>query len=143
MDHTPTVCYEESILELWANEGDFDEDSENTIFNLTTEDIIESINSRNLSGIFLRERNFKNDLGEISYNQSGHIIGAKVATVTWVGKVNLTALNQFGSVQRGDIIDKHTFEMIIPELGNAELEPEQSFSTILKIDETKAGFESR
>ena len=110
MDHTPTVCYEESILELWANEGDFDEDSENTIFNLTTEDIIESINSRNLSGIFLREKNFKNVLGEISYNESGEIIGAKVATLTFIGKVNLTALKQFGSVQRGDIIDKYTFD---------------------------------
>eukprot|EP00092_Neocalanus_flemingeri_P040503 GFUD01044108.1.p1 GENE.GFUD01044108.1~~GFUD01044108.1.p1 ORF type:complete len:1044 (-),score=198.42 GFUD01044108.1:97-3228(-) len=110
VDHAPTVCYEESILELWANDGDFDEDSENTIVNLTTEEIIESVNTRNLSGIFLREKNFKNVLGDISYNESGHIIGAKVATLTWVGKVNLTALKQFGSVQRGDIIDKYTFD---------------------------------
>ena len=110
VDHAPTVCYEESLLELWANEGDFDEESENTIFSLREEDIIESINTRNLSGIFLREKNFKNVLGDISYNETGHIIGAKVATLTFVGKVNLTALKQFGSVQRGDIIDKYTFD---------------------------------
>jgi len=110
VDHTPTVCYEESLLELWANEGDFDEESENSIFNLTEEDIIETINTRNMSGIFLREKNFRNVLGDITYNETGHIIGAKVTTLTWVGKVNLTALKQFGSVQRGDIIDKYTYD---------------------------------
>ena len=109
VDHTPTVCYEESLLELWANQGDFDQESENTIDNLTKEDILESINTRNLSGIFMREKDFTNALGDISYNQSGHIVGAKIATITWVGKVNLTALKKFGSEQRGDIVDKYTF----------------------------------
>ena len=110
VDHAPTVCYEESLLELRANDGDFDEESENSIFNLTTDSIRETVNHRNLSGIFLREKNFKNVLGDITYDEFGQIIGAKVATLTWIGKVNLTALKQFGSVQRGDIIDKHTFD---------------------------------
>lgn len=110
VDHAPTVCYEESLLELWANDGDFDEESEKSIFNLTTDSIRETVNHHNLSGIFLREKNFKNVLGDITYDEFGQIIGAKVATLTWIGKVNLTALKQFGSVQRGDIIDKHTFD---------------------------------
>ena len=106
----PTVCYEESMLELWANEGDFSDESEREISNLTYEDIIETINTRNLSGIFMREKDFSSVLSDISYNSTGHIVGAKIATLTWVGKVNLTALKMFGSEQRGDIVDKNTFE---------------------------------
>ena len=37
-------------------------------------------------------------------------MAAGAATITWVAKVNLTALHQFGSVQRGEIVDKFTFE---------------------------------
>ena len=106
----PTVCYEESLLELWANEGDFSDESERKISNLTYEDIIETINTGNLSGICMREKDFSSVLSDISYNSSGHIVGAKIATMTWVGKVNLTALKMFGSEQRGDIVDKNTFE---------------------------------
>ena len=106
----PTVCYEESLLELWANEGDFNDESERKIFNLKYEDIIETINTKNFSGIFMREKNFSSVLSDISYNSSGQIVGAKIATMTWVGKVNLTALKMFGSEQRGDIVDKNTFE---------------------------------
>ena len=73
----PTVCYEESLLELWANEGDFDEASKSQIFNLTSEEIIEVMNTRNLSGIFMREKNFSSVLSGISYNSSGHIVGGR------------------------------------------------------------------
>ena len=37
----------------------------------------------------------------------GHIVGAEVTSITLLGKVNLTALKEFGSAgSRGDIIDK-------------------------------------
>ena len=104
--HAPTVCYEESILELWAADGKFDP----KVFEMLTEsEILESVNTNNKSGLLMVEKNFKNLIGEISYNSIGQIEGAKVATMTWVGRVNLTALNMFGSVQRGEIVDKYTF----------------------------------
>ena len=46
-------------------------------------------------------------------------------------------------VGRVPVTDTHTFEMIIPELGNANFEPPQKFSTILKVDETKPSRGSR
>ena len=37
----------------------------------------------------------------------GQIVGAKVTSITLLGKVNLTALKEFGSAgSRGDVIDK-------------------------------------
>ena len=46
-------------------------------------------------------------------------------------------------VGRVPVTDTHTFEMIIPELGNANFEPPQKFSTILRVDETKPSRGSR
>ena len=42
-----TACYMYSILELWANDGKFDEASEAAIASLTLEDVIEKVNSGN------------------------------------------------------------------------------------------------
>ena len=106
VSHTPTVCYEESILELWANHGRLDRDR---IFSLDTQEIVNAINTRNVSGVFQREKNFTSVLGEVTYNETGQLVGARVATITWIGKVNLTALKEFGPAQRGDIIDRFTF----------------------------------
>ena len=97
------------MLELWANNGELDEESENTIFSLTRNDIIDAINTRNTSGIFLREKDFKLGLGDIKYNKSGHVVGATVATLLFLGQGNLTALKLFGSAQRGEMIDKDTY----------------------------------
>ena len=106
VSHTPTVCYEESLLELWAHQGRLDRDK---IFSLDSQEIINTINTRNVSGVFQREKNFTTVLGDVTYNETGHLVGARVATITWIGKVNLTALKEFGPAQRGDIIDKFTF----------------------------------
>ena len=90
---------------------------------LSQEEILWAINTRNISGVLLREKNFTNLLGEIEYNEtgdhpplimiifmsciSGQIVGAKVTSITLLGKVNLTALKEFGSAgSRGDVIDK-------------------------------------
>ena len=102
-----TVCMETSILELWARDGEFhDEDIES----LTDEDVVEMVNTRNKSGLFNIEKDFTNYLSDISYNSSGHIVGAGVTTIGWVARVNLTALKMFGSVQRGEALDKFTSE---------------------------------
>ena len=42
-----TECFEESLLELWANEGAFDETADKTIAELTKKDILERINKGN------------------------------------------------------------------------------------------------
>ena len=109
IDKSPSVCFEESLLELWANNGDFDEDSENTISHLDKREIIEAFNTKNTSGIFLREKDFKIGLGGIKYNKSGHIVGARVATVVFLGHGNMTALKLTGSAQRGEMIDRNTY----------------------------------
>jgi hypothetical protein len=43
----PTACFEFGILELWANNGVFDEKSDADIENLTKEQILQKINSHN------------------------------------------------------------------------------------------------
>ena len=129
VDTAPTVCFEESLLELWTKDGDLDME---TIFSLSQNDILNTINTNNRSGIYLREKNFTNMLGEIRYNEtgdyeivdgcllqqslqiniciSGHIVGAAVTSITLLGKVNLTALREFGSAgSRGDVIDRFTY----------------------------------
>ena len=68
VDTAPTVCYEESILELWAKDGDLDRDA---IFSLSQEDIINTINTKNMSEVLLREKNFTSLLGELQYNSTG------------------------------------------------------------------------
>ena len=98
---------EQSILELWGEDGGYNED---VIANLTDEDVVNTVNSRNKSGVFNIEKNFHDLLSDVSYNSSGHIIGASVTTITWIAKVNLHVLKQFGSVQRGEALDKFTSE---------------------------------
>ena len=98
---------EDSILELFAEDGEF----ETGVFSdLSDEEILEVVNTRNKSGLFNMEKDFSKVLSEISYNSTGHIVGAGVATITWVAKVNLEALKKFGSVQRGEALDKFTSE---------------------------------
>ncbi len=43
-----TKCYEFSIFELWARDGEFDEEAENEIMNLTRAKILDKINNVNM-----------------------------------------------------------------------------------------------
>ena len=54
---------------------------------LTDQDVIDAVNTKNKSGIFNIEKDFLSKLGNISYNSSGHIVSASVATIGWVAKV--------------------------------------------------------
>ena len=42
-----TECFEESLLELWANKGKFDEKSDMAIASLTKEAILDKLNAGN------------------------------------------------------------------------------------------------
>ena len=105
--NAPTVCYEESLLELWASEGSFKDE---VFEELTVSDILETVNTRNKSGLLMIDKNFRNLMGELSFNESGYIVGAKASPMTFVGRVNLTELSKYGSVQRGEMVDKYTFD---------------------------------
>ena len=103
---SPTACFEQSVLELFAEGGELDR---SMLDNLTLTDVIEAVNTGNTSGLFLVEKDFLRTLGNKVYNSSGAVVGAREATITWVGRVNLTALDLYGSVQRGEIVDKWSF----------------------------------
>ena len=42
-----SACFHESLLELWANKGEFDEESDAAIAGLTKEGILNKINTQN------------------------------------------------------------------------------------------------
>jgi hypothetical protein len=66
---SPLVCLENSILELFGNNGAYDDVTEREIFNLTQQTLLDKINNFNKSGIFLGQKKFSNYFGEISYDQ--------------------------------------------------------------------------
>jgi hypothetical protein len=85
-----SVCFESSLLELWGNNGAYDDVTEREIGNLTQQTLLDKINSVNKSGIFLSPKNFANFLGEISYDGNGKIVGAKAMVIQWLSRANLT-----------------------------------------------------
>ena len=77
VDGMATACLEMSILELWANDGSFDEQTERELEALTVDDVIEKLNNQNKSGLVLVEKNFTSMLSGIRRDFSGRIVGAK------------------------------------------------------------------
>ena len=65
---------ESSILELFGNNGAYDDVTEREIYNLTQQTLLDKINGVNKSGIFLGPKSFSSFLGDISYDQ-----------VSWLG----------------------------------------------------------
>ena len=51
------------------------------------------MNSRNLSGVFLREKDFSSLLGDVRRDRQGRILGAGAATLTWVHRSGILACN--------------------------------------------------
>ena len=117
---------------MWASDGSFDRAA---FDNLTDESILEVVNTRNKSGLFNNEKDFSSLLSDISYNSTGHIVGAGVATIGWVEKVNLTALAEWGSVQRGESLDKITsqFEDALIEVTSDRSEQPENITTYVFV----------
>ena len=105
-----TACLEISILELWANEGSYDNKTEQDLEELTSETILEKINTVNLSGIFLTEKNFTELLSGITFDDSGRIIGAKATIMKWYNTMNATdaLLNPVKGLNNP--VDRQTYE---------------------------------
>jgi len=108
----PTSCLQESILELWADNGTFSEKSDEMIRDLTKDDIIEKINKeRGWSELYMTERDFKSLLGGIVYDDNDQIINATATKMMWMGKMNATrALAEGGSdvAGTGELVDRDT-----------------------------------
>jgi len=104
----PTACFESSLLELWANDGEYDKQTEEDIFNLTQEELLDKVNSVNKSGVFLVPTDFTKYLGGIEYDEQGKIVGAQATTMRWFGNMNMTAAKLSGGVEgRGEPVDPH------------------------------------
>lgn len=100
-----TVCFEESILELWATDGTLEDDA---LANLTLEDVLRDVNTKNTSGVLMAEKYLLGTLGEKRFNSSGWLHSAQFSTFTFIGQVNLTELELTGTVQIGHAVDKRT-----------------------------------
>ena len=107
----PTTCFETSILELWANDGKYDQASEEAIMNLTRTAVLEKINSVNISGLFLMETNFTSYLSGVERNDDGRIVSATATVMRWFGDMNMTAAKETGGVPgRGEPLDPRMLE---------------------------------
>ena len=110
IEATETACYEENIVELWGDQGAYNWRSDRWIEQLTQRDILFNINNNNISGIFLKDFNFKNLLGDIKYNRKGEIIGAGAVEIKFYTTVNITDVKLHGTAARGEKIDQESFQ---------------------------------
>ena len=56
-------------------QGSYSQITEDRLARLTQQEIIDVINTKNTSQIFMKDFDFKDLLGNVRYNESGHIIG--------------------------------------------------------------------
>jgi len=104
------ACFEQNILELWGDQGSYSEVTDSKINTLTQKDILDTINNRNISGIFLTDFNFTDLLGEIKYDQDGNIIGAGIVEMKFFTTVNVTEVKIKGTATRGEKIDIESYQ---------------------------------
>jgi predicted RND superfamily exporter protein len=106
----PKVCLELSLLELWANDGKYDERTDREIASLTKQSILDKINNFNKSGVYLIERNFSSFLGGVKYDSSGRIVEAESTIIRWFVKMNATEALLNPLVERDEAVDIRTLE---------------------------------
>ena len=121
-----------NILNIF--QGHYNEKSWKKIESLTTEEILDTINHKNVSGIFLKDFNFSELLGDIKYDEHGRIIGeliidqqrmamammvncwstgAGAVEMKFYTTVNVTAVKLFGTATRGEKVIVIIFIMSI------------------------------
>ena len=105
------ACLEMSILELWANEGKFDETSEQEIASLTLDQVLDKVNEESTtSGVFLIPKNFTKLLAGVKRDANGRIISAKATVIKWLGQMNATEARLNPVKGRGEPIAKDTLD---------------------------------
>ena len=77
VDVTEPTCLETSIIELWAKDGFT---NANAKIPDTEQKIIDDINEKKFSEVFLYDKDFPEMLGGIRWNASGHITGMFIKT---------------------------------------------------------------
>lgn len=110
VNQMPKVCLELSLLELWANDGKYNEQTDRDIETLTKESILEKINNFNKSGIFMMERNFTDLLGGVQLDSGGKIRSAEATVIRWFVKMNATEALKNPLVERDEPVDIKTLE---------------------------------
>nr|XP_027224809.1 patched domain-containing protein 3-like [Penaeus vannamei] len=105
MDSLPKVCLETSLLEVWGLD-------EERILNLTDEQVLEDINSKQISEVFGYGVNFTKYLGSISYDEEGRVVSAGGAIHVWVTTVDHEAVDRGNIVVdqgNGELVDVNGF----------------------------------
>ena len=69
------ACFEQNIVELWGDQGAYTESSDRQIAELTRTEILEAVNSRNMSKIFMQDFDFTQLLGDVKYDKNMRIVG--------------------------------------------------------------------
>ena len=83
----PQACAESHILELWANNGEFNDDTKKAIDVLTNQDVLHKINYPNLkSGLTVKQFSVYGFLGSVQKDSEGKIISAKAMQLRFMGK---------------------------------------------------------
>jgi Niemann-Pick C1 protein len=104
------VCFEDSILELFAQDGYLSADM---IFSLNIESILDKINSvHQKSGLFSISKDFKSYLGGVTFNAQGQIIGAQAAKFNLYGKMNVTEAHLESISRNSALGDQLSLEQI-------------------------------
>lgn len=85
-NNLPKGCLFYSILDIW----DFDS---NLIRSQTKEDIVQKINSVNISPTLGHPMNFTELLGGIVKDEEGKVISAKVVKTHWMVYINFTKID--------------------------------------------------
>ncbi|MPC17656.1 Niemann-Pick C1 protein [Portunus trituberculatus] len=101
----PTACIDISILEMWGY-------SNATVFaTLTDQDVINAINTVNLSSTFSYPMNFKELLSGVTTNSSGHVVAARTALTHMVMQVSTARIDEEVTNQAGlgEAVDPELF----------------------------------
>uniref|UniRef100_A0A0K2U8Y5 SSD domain-containing protein n=1 Tax=Lepeophtheirus salmonis TaxID=72036 RepID=A0A0K2U8Y5_LEPSM len=110
VDSMEETCFESSVLELWGDNGEY-ESTEKRLESLSLIDILDTINNKNRSGIFLIKKNFTHMLGGITRDPiTKEIVGAKATRMFWFLKMNIAEARKSPVEGQGVIVDKKTME---------------------------------
>ncbi|XP_075219371.1 patched domain-containing protein 3-like [Lycorma delicatula] len=82
----PTACFERSILEFWNYDRD-------RIKKLTKADIIEALNTTDVSPVYGLPMEYKSLIGGAERDESGSIVKGKALLSLWMVHVNFSAVN--------------------------------------------------
>ena len=100
-------CMENSLLEIWT-EDNYGEKTAEVLDKLTSQDIINAVNTESYSKALGFEQNFQKYLGGVTRNTTGHIIKAKATFIRFFGKVNVSAITKSdtSSTSKGSPVDQ-------------------------------------